>query len=104
MHKKNCQEREDQPEGLPFKLTDYLELIDLTGRVIKEGKRGNIDISLAPILQRINLTSEQWIEVTTDFEKHFKTAVGSEAYLAEYCEHTALQRRTGLAACKRLLS
>ncbi|WP_036181470.1 transposase [Marinomonas sp. MED121] len=97
-------EREDQPEGLPFKLTDYLELIDLTGRVIKEGKRGNIDISLAPILQRINLTPEQWIEVTTGFEKHFKTAVGSEAYLAEYCEHTELQRRSGLAACKRLLS
>ncbi|WP_438463464.1 hypothetical protein [Marinomonas sp. PE14-40] len=41
-------EREDQPEGLPFKLTDYLELIDLTGRVLREDKRGNIDMSLAP--------------------------------------------------------
>ena len=83
---------------------DYLELIDLMGRVVREDKRGSLDISLAPILQRINLTSEQWIEVTTSFEKHFKAAVGSEAYLAEYCEHTELQRRSGLAACKRLLS
>lgn len=97
-------EREDQPEGLPFKLADYLELIDLTGRVVREDKRGSLDISLVPILLRINLTSEQWIEVTTGFEKHFKTAVGSEAYLAEYCEHTELQRRSGLTACKRLLS
>ena len=97
-------EREDQPEGLPFKLTDYLELIDLTGRVLREDKRGNIDMSLAPILQRINLTSEQWLEVSTGFEKHFKSAVGSELLLAEYCEHTELQRRTGLAACKRLLT
>ncbi|WP_036181542.1 transposase [Marinomonas sp. MED121] len=97
-------EREDQPEGLPFKLTDYLELIDLTGRVLREDKLGNIDMSLAPILQRINLTSEQWLEVSTGFEKHFKSAVGSELLLAEYCEHTELQRRTGLAACKRLLT
>jgi len=97
-------ERVEQPEGLPFKLTDYLELIDLTGRVIRSDKRGALDISLAPILQRIYLTSEQWLEVTTDFEKHFTTAVGSEKLLAEYCEHTKLKRRSGLSACKRLLS
>jgi len=97
-------EREDQPEGLPFKLEDYLELIDLTGRMIKEGKRGSIDVSLAPILQRINITSDQWLEVSTGFEKHFKSAVGSELLLAEYCEHTELQRRSGLNACKRFLS
>ncbi|EAQ64551.1 hypothetical protein MED121_21410 [Marinomonas sp. MED121] len=95
---------EDQPEGLPFKLEDYLELIDLTGRVIREDKRGSLDISLAPILQRINITSEQWLEVSTGFEKHFKSAVGSELLLAEYCEHTELQRRSGLAACRRLLT
>jgi len=97
-------EREDQPEGLPFKLTDYLELIDLTGLVIRADKAGCLDISLAPILQRINLTSEQWLEVSTGFEKHFTTAVGSEMLLAEYCEHTKLQRRPNLSACKRLLS
>ncbi len=97
-------EREDQPEGLPFKLEDYLELIDLTGRVIRADKAGSLDISLATILQRINLTSEQWLEVSTGFEKHFKAAVGSETLLTEYCEHTELQRRSGLSACKRLLS
>jgi len=89
---------------LPFKLTDYLELIDLTGRIIREDKRGNIDVSLAPILQRINLTSEQWLEITTGFEKHFTTAVGSEKLLAEYCEHIKLKRMPNLSACKRLLS
>ena len=97
-------ERENQPEGLPFKLTDYLELIDLTGRVIRSDKRGALDISLAPIIQRINLTSEQWLEVTTGFEKHFTTAVGSEKLLAEYCEHTCIKRRPNLSACRRLIS
>jgi len=97
-------EREDQPEGLPYKLENYLEFTDLTGRVIREDKRGSLDMTLAPILQRINLTSEQWLEVSTSFEKHFKTAVGAEVLLAEYCEHIELQRLSGLSACKWLLS
>ena len=97
-------EREEQPEGLPFKLEDYLELIDLTGRVIRADKAGALDMSLAPILQRINLTSEQWLAVSTGFEKHFTTAVGSERLLADYCEHTELQRRPNLSACRRFLS
>ena len=97
-------EREDQPQGLPFKLTDYLELIDLTGRLVRENKRGSLDISLAPILQRINLTSEQWLEVSTGFEKHFTTAIGSDRQLAKYCQHTHIKRRPNLTACRRLLS
>ena len=97
-------EREDQPQGLPFKLTDYLELIDLTGRLVREDKRGSLDISLAPILQRINLTSEQWLEVSTGFEKHFTTAIGSDRQLAKYCQHTHIKRRPNLTACRRLLS
>jgi len=97
-------ERENQPEGLPFKLEDYLELIDLTGRIIRGDKRGSLDVSLAPILQRINLTSEQWLEVSTGFETRFGSAVGSEMLLADYCEHTGIKRRPNLSACKRLLS
>jgi len=89
---------------LPFKFEDYLELIDLTGRVIRADKAGALDITLAPILQRINLTSGQWLEVTTGFEKHFTTAVGSESLLADYCEHAELKRRPNLAACRRLMS
>ena len=97
-------EREDQPEGLPFKLTDYLELVDHTGRMMREDKRSNIDVSLAPMLQRIKLTSAQWLAVTTGFERHFKAAVGSELLLSEYCEHIKQKRRSGLSVCKRLLS
>lgn len=35
--------REPMPEGLPFRLMDYLELVDWTGRQCREDKRGNID-------------------------------------------------------------
>lgn len=32
----------DMPKGLPFKLTDYLELVDWIGRIIREDKQGFI--------------------------------------------------------------
>jgi hypothetical protein len=32
--------RQDMPKELPFRLKDYLELVDWTGRAILENKRG----------------------------------------------------------------
>jgi hypothetical protein len=34
--------RRDMPNGLPFRLTDYLELVDWTGRILQDDKRGAI--------------------------------------------------------------
>lgn len=33
-------ERDNQPDGLAFSLKDYLELVDDTGRIIRDDKRG----------------------------------------------------------------
>ena len=34
--------RKEMPKGLPFRLTGYIELVDWTGRIIREDKRGVI--------------------------------------------------------------
>jgi hypothetical protein len=31
--------RRDMPSGLPFRLTDYLELVDWTGRILRNDKK-----------------------------------------------------------------
>jgi len=103
-HEKEQQTEESSIVGLPFRLTDYLELVDLTGRIIRDDKRGSIDISLAPILQRIGLTSQQWLTTTTEFEKHFSSAVGNESDLTTFCVNTNRERRPKLSTCKRLLA
>ena len=103
-YEKEAQPNQQSIKGLPFRFTDYLELVDLTGRIIREDKRGSIDASLTPILQRIGLSSAQWLAVTTQFETHFKTAVGKEASLTHYCEKTHKQRRLNVSQCRKYLS
>jgi len=44
-----------------FTPDDYLTLLDATGRLLKQGKRGNIPPELAPILQRLDLSVDAWL-------------------------------------------
>ena len=50
------------PKGIIYNLLDYLELIDWTGRQIRENKTGSIDGNAPPILLRIGIAPEHWIE------------------------------------------
>ena len=59
--------KENMPFGLPFKLTDYLGLVELTGRVIKDDKRGSISKTLPSSLQRLNIEADSWLKLTTSF-------------------------------------
>ena len=68
--------REPMPQGLPFKLEDYLELLDWTGRCIREDKRGAISSKQPPILKRLNIDTKNWLYSTQHFERSFKSLAG----------------------------
>ncbi len=44
-------------------LDDYLTLVDETGRIIRSGKRGAIPAHLAPILERLDLDLDAWLDL-----------------------------------------
>ncbi len=54
--------------GILFAFTDYLELLDWTGRIVRDDKPGYIDNKLPPILQRLSISLEQWRLNATQFE------------------------------------
>ncbi len=60
-------------KGILFALNDYLELIDYTGRAIAPNKRGAIAINLPPILNRLCLNKETWLQNCTEFEKRYRS-------------------------------
>jgi REP element-mobilizing transposase RayT len=47
---------------LDLSSADYLSLLDATGRVIRTGKAGAIPEKLAPLLERMDLDHERWVE------------------------------------------
>ncbi|MCX2781363.1 hypothetical protein OQJ63_16840, partial [Microbulbifer thermotolerans] len=53
--------REPMPMGLPFHVQDYLELVDWSGRCLREDKRGAIDEQLPPILERLQIDPRHWL-------------------------------------------
>jgi REP element-mobilizing transposase RayT len=95
--------RQDMPKGIAFSLKDYCELVDITGRIIRNDKAGHIDHQQQPILQRLGLSDEQWLTLTTEFEKHFCYAAGAEMMMNQFKEHTGHQRIRGMGKAKTLL-
>ena len=91
------------PHGLPFVLTDYLELVDITGRQFARNKRGLIDSALPDILTRLNINAKQWSELTTSFEQCFHHSAGSEESLITYQQRHNLQRLRDKSSARRLL-
>ena len=95
--------RAEMPHGLPFRLTDYLELVDATGRCLAQGKRGATQENAQPILDHINLSAAQWLELTENFESCFHSAVGSEAFLEHYKERHHLKRISDRGSSRRYM-
>jgi len=96
--------RQNMPEGLPFRLTDYLALVDYTGRIIRDDKRGSISENLPPILQRLGIGADNWLTLTTSFEKNFKDLVGSTTALSKAVEKVDRKRWPSVENCKALFS
>lgn len=64
-------------------LTDYLNLVDCTGRILRE-KKANIPNNLMPILFRLHLTPTGWMNMTTRLEEKFFDAIGEPKQLADF--------------------
>ncbi len=77
--------------ALPIQLDKYLSLLDWTGRQLRAASQGAIPTQLAPILERLGIIGDGWIETVRQFGRRFKTAVGRPDALA------ALAARRGKA-------
>ena len=79
-------------EGIPFARQDYFELVDWTGRTLREDKRGAIDSQLPPLLQRLGIKPENWIDSISHFQKYFFDAAGTLSSLERFRERKNIQR------------
>ena len=96
--------REDMPDGIPFMLSDYLALVDWSGRIIREDKKGHIPEHLPDILQRLDIDPRNWVYLTKNFEQPFKNLVGTAHHVRQACEDIGKNWVHGINHCEILFS
>jgi|SRR5579863_8532926 len=69
---------------------EYLQLLDWTGRQVREDKTGVISGSLTPILERLALSSESWLLLVHDFRRKFRRAAGTPESLSKEYRHLTI--------------
>ncbi|QFU24573.1 transposase [Shewanella eurypsychrophilus] len=95
-------ERLNQSKGVNFALQDYLQLVDETGRILGKDKRGSISVSSSKILTQLNISTDNWVKLTSEFGKIFHGPVGTLHELTNYCDHLQKRRRHFAKCCKYL--
>ena len=55
--------------NIPFGFSDYVQLVDWTGRIQKKTKSGSVSPDIPPILTRFNIPARQWLVDSTEFER-----------------------------------
>jgi len=96
--------REFMPEGIPLSLDSYLELVEWSGRILREGKRGAIDEKLPPILDRLQIDPHHWLYLSKNFESRFKSLVGTAHSVRRACERFGKLWAHGIRDCERYFS
>jgi len=72
---------------IPYNLTDYLDLVDSTGRAMLANKRGFIPDDLPPILDRLGLNETTWLDELYQFRFQGRKAIGTVQQLKNFVEN-----------------
>jgi len=85
---------------LQMTATEYFDLVDKSGRMIRSDKRAAIDADLAPILLRIEANPEAWLETISRFGSRFRLAAGLLSNLRSFADLLGRRWLKGVAAAR----
>mgnify|MGYP000205648615 CR=1 FL=1 len=95
-------EREGAPDHLPFAFADYLELVDWAGRAIRDDKRGAIAESAPPILARLGIDPDAYLDRMCRRPQPFIRAIGRVHRLREAATAFGQRYMKGIGDAKLL--
>ena len=91
---------EQQPNtafGLPFRLLDYIELVDWVGRQLRNDKPGRIDAYQPEILRRLSLQQRECLALCSGLEGKYRLWIGSHHKLQDAKSTLNRKRLVGLS-------
>jgi hypothetical protein len=86
-------------DGIFSRITEeqYFEIVDWTGRQIREGKRGQIGAKVRPLLESLELDADEWIQTVEEFSKRFCLVAGTIENIRKAAERVG---RCWLKGCR----
>lgn len=94
--------RQDEDDGLPFNLQDYLDLLDTSGRAIHPSKRGSIPGSTPRLLASLGLAPDEWLKSVAELHARFRLFLGAPSRLTILAERRGWRWIRGQTAARRL--
>jgi REP element-mobilizing transposase RayT len=86
---------------IPYHFIDYVELVEWTGRQLRDGKRGMIDQKQPPILARLGISEHCWLQNCQQLETVFHQVIGPISSLQQFCQKLGQRWLHGQTACRR---
>lgn len=80
--------------------SEYFDLVDRSGRILRSGKRGVMDPGLEPILLRMGANPQAWMDTISHFESRFRLAAGLLSSLRNFAGQIGKQWFSGVAAAR----
>jgi len=80
--------------------SEYFDLVDRSGRILRSDKRGAVDQDLEPILLRIGANPQAWADTISRFESRFRLAAGFASSLRRFARQLGKRWFSGVAAAR----
>ena len=80
--------------ALPFTWPDYIQLVEETGRAIREDKRGFIVSHIPPILSQLDINPDEWIQHVKHFNRRYGAVAGSAKNIYQFAELVSSEWQT----------
>ena len=84
---------------LPISRDRYLELLDASGRIVRDDKTGKIPDHLASILDRLGIQSHSWPHLARNYDRLFGHIVGSLETLTQRAVQAGRHWYRGKSSC-----
>jgi hypothetical protein len=86
--------------ALPFTRNDYFQLVDITGRIIRDDKSGALHSDIPSIVEKLGIEPDYWMEHIQNFGKTYSACVGSVDAIADYAGKSGKSGKSGKLWCK----
>ena len=95
-------ENRDKKGILSIGLDEYIEILDITGREIKEGGKGYIPNHLKPIFERLEINEERWVKTVKSYGTIFYRVAGKVDSITDAAKQAGRSWLKGLSSSKEV--